>query len=306
MLDPCFEVLDKRFAGYVMGNVHIDVLASDVGLRWSEGPVWFGDGRYLLWSDIPNNRIMRWDETDGSVSVYRNPSNYTNGHTRDRQGRLVSCEHGGRRVSRTEYDGRVTVLADSHNGKRLNSPNDVVVKSDDTVWFTDPSYGILSEYEGHQSEPEQDGCHVYRFDPKSGTLKAVATDFLKPNGLAFSPDEKLLYVADTGASHEPDGPKHIRRFQVRDDGTLAGGEVFAESTSGLFDGFRLDHHGNIWTSAGDGVHCYSPDGTLIGKIKVPEVVANVCFGGAKKNRLFICATTSLRSVFLNTRGVQTP
>jgi gluconolactonase len=306
MLDPCFEVLDKRFAGYVMGNVHVDVLASDVGLRWSEGPVWFGDGRYLLWSDIPNNRIMRWDETDGSVSVYRNPSNYTNGHTRDRQGRLVSCEHGGRRVSRTEYDGRVTVLADSHNGKRLNSPNDVVVKSDDTVWFTDPSYGILSEYEGHQSEPEQDGCHVYRFDPKSGALKTVATDFLKPNGLAFSPDEKLLYVADTGASHDPDGPKHIRRFQVRDDGTLAGGEVFADCTAGLFDGFRLDHHGNIWTSAGDGVHCYTPDGTLIGKIKVPEVVANVCFGGAKKNRLFICATTSLRSVYLNTRGVQTP
>ncbi len=306
MLDPCFEVLDKRFAGYVMGNVHIDVLASDVGLRWSEGPVWFGDGRYLLWSDIPNNRIMRWDETDGSVSVYRNPSNYTNGHTRDRQGRLVSCEHGGRRVSRTEHDGRVTVLADSHNGKRLNSPNDVVVKSDDTVWFTDPSYGILSEYEGHQSEPEQDGCHVYRFDPKSGALKAIATDFVKPNGIAFSPDEKLLYVADTGASHDPDGPKHIRRFQVRDDGTLAGGEVFADCTFGLFDGFRLDYHGNIWTSAGDGVHCYAPDGTLIGKIKVPEVVANVCFGGLKKNRLFICATTSLRSVYLNTRGVQTP
>ncbi|MGO4127928.1 SMP-30/gluconolactonase/LRE family protein [Inquilinus sp. YAF38] len=306
MLDPCFEVLDKRFAGYVMGNVHIDVLASDIGLRWSEGPVWFGDGRYLLWSDIPNNRIMRWDETDGSVSVYRNPSNYTNGHTRDRQGRLVSCEHGGRRVSRTEYDGRVTVLADSHNGKRLNSPNDVVVKSDDTVWFTDPSYGILSEYEGHQSEPEQDGCHVYRFDPKSGALKAIATDFVKPNGIAFSPDEKLLYVADTGASHDPDGPKHIRRFQVRDDGTLAGGEVFADCTAGLFDGFRLDHHGNIWTSAADGVHCYAPDGALIGKIKVPEVVANVCFGGVKKNRLFICATTSLRSVYLNTRGVQTP
>lgn len=306
MLDPCFEVLDKRFAGYVMGNVHIDVLASDIGLRWSEGPVWFGDGRYLLWSDIPNNRIMRWDETDGSVSVYRNPSNYTNGHTRDRQGRLVSCEHGGRRVSRTEYDGRVTVLADSHNGKRLNSPNDVVVKSDDTVWFTDPSYGILSEYEGHQSEPEQDGCHVYRFDPKSGVLKAIATDFVKPNGIAFSPDETLLYVADTGASHDPEGPKHIRRFQVRDDGTLAGGEVFADCTAGLFDGFRLDHHGNIWTSAADGVHCYAPDGALIGKIKVPEVVANVCFGGVKKNRLFICATTSLRSVYLNTRGVQTP
>ena len=306
MLDPCFEVLDKRFASYVMGNVHIDVLASDIGLRWSEGPVWFGDGRYLLWSDIPNNRIMRWDETDGSVSVYRNPSNHTNGHTRDRQGRLISCEHGGRRVSRTEYDGRITVLADSHNGKRLNSPNDVVVKSDDTVWFTDPSYGILSEYEGHQSELEQDGCHVYRFDPTSGALKTVATDFVKPNGLAFSPDEKLLYIADTGASHDPDGPKHIRRFQVRDDGTLAGGEVFADCTTGLFDGFRVDHHGNIWTSAADGVHCYTPDGTLIGKIKVPEVVANVCFGGVKKNRLFICATTSLRAVYLNTRGVQTP
>lgn len=306
MLDrTVFEVLDDRFGRYVMGNVHMDVLVKDYGIRWAEGPVWFGDGRFLLWSDIPNNRILRWDETDGSVSVFRNPSNYTNGHTRDRQGRLVSCEHGGRRVSRTEHDGRITVLADNYQGKKLNSPNDVVVKSDDTIWFTDPSYGILGDYEGHKSESEVH-CNVYRLDPKSGALAAVATDFVKPNGIAFSPDESLLYVADTGASHDPNGPKHIRRFRVRDNGTLEGGEVFADCTYGFFDGFRLDEDGNVWTSAGDGVHCYTPDGALIGKIKTPEVVANVCFGGAKKNRLFICATTMLVSVFLNTRGVQTP
>lgn len=306
MLDrTVFEVLDDRFGQYVMGNVHMDVLAKDCGIRWAEGPVWFGDGRYLLWSDIPNNRMMRWDETDGSVSTYRSPSNYTNGHTRDRQGRLVSCEHGGRRVSRTEPDGTITILADSYQGKKLNSPNDVVVKSDDTIWFTDPSYGILSDYEGHKAEPEIH-CNVYRLDPKSGSLTAVATDFVKPNGLAFSPDESLLYIADTGASHDPNGPKHIRRFRVRDNGTLEGGEVFADCTYGFFDGFRLDTEGNIWSSAGDGVHCYTPDGTLIGKIKTPEVVANVCFGGTKKNRLFICATTMILSVFVNARGVQTP
>lgn len=306
MLDTTvFEVLDPRFGQYVMGNVHMDVLVKDFGIRWAEGPVWFGDGRYLLWSDIPNNRILRWDETDGGTSVFRSPANHTNGHTRDRAGRLISCEHGGRRVSRTEPDGSVVTLVDSYQGKRLNSPNDVVVKSDDTIWFTDPPYGILSDYEGHMAEPELN-CNVYRFDPRSGSLTAVATDFDKPNGIAFSPDEKLLYVADTGASHDPDGPRHIRRFSVREDGTLSGGEVFAECTYGFFDGFRLDMDGNIWTSAGDGVHCYTPDGSLIGKIKTPEVVANVCFGGIKKNRLFICATTMLLSVYLNTRGVQTP
>jgi gluconolactonase len=306
MLDPCFEVLDRRFARYVMSNVHIDVLARDMGIRWAEGPVWFGDGRYLLWSDIPNNRILRWDETDGRVSVFRSPSNYTNGHTRDRQGRLISCEHGGRRISRTEHDGHVVTLADSYEGGRLNSPNDVVVKSDDTIWFTDPSYGIDSQYEGHQSDHEVAGCHVYRFDPSNGKLTAVATDFEKPNGLAFSPDERLLYVVDTGATHIAEGPRYIRRFQVRDDGTLGGGEVFADCTCGLFDGLRADRHGNVWSSAGDGVHCYTPDGALVGKIRTSEVVANVCFGGAKKNRLFICATTSLLAVYLNTEGAQTP
>ena len=295
-----FEVIDPSFEAGFVGHARVERLWT--GARWSEGPVWFAAGRHLLWSDIPNNRMMRWDETDGSVSVYRQPSNNTNGHTVDRLGRLVSCEHLGRRVTRTEHDGSVTVIADSYEGKRLNSPNDVVVKSDGSIWFTDPSYGILMDYEGARAESEIGACHVYRVSPE-GESSIAANNYLKPNGLAFSPDESLLYIADTGATHAENGPRHIRRHSVAPDGTLSGGEVFADCTEGLFDGFRCDTDGRIWTSAADGVHCLDPTGKLIGKVHIPELVANVCFGGPKLNRLFICGTTSLYSVFLNVNGV---
>ncbi|MEM8802118.1 MAG: SMP-30/gluconolactonase/LRE family protein [Pseudomonadota bacterium] len=295
-----FEVIDPAFEACFVGHARVERLWT--GARWSEGPVWHAAGRYLLWSDIPNNRILRWDDTDGSVSVFRQPSNNSNGHTVDRKGRLVSCEHLTRRVTRTEFDGSITVIADSFDGKRLNSPNDVVVKSDGSIWFTDPSYGILMDYEGDRAEQEQDGCHVYRVSP-SGEITRVAEDYLKPNGLAFSPDESVLYIADTGMTHAPDGPKHIRQHGVNEDCTLSDGDVLAECTEGLFDGFRVDTDGRIWTSAADGVHCLKPDGTLIGKIKIPEFVGNVCFGGAKLNRLFICGTTSLYSAYLNVNGV---
>ena len=294
------QVLDPEFNACIIGHARVERLWT--GARWSEGPAWFAAGRYLLWSDIPNNRILRWDETDGSVSVFREPANNTNGHTVDRQGRLVSCEHGARRVTRTELDGSITVLADRWQDRRLNSPNDVVVKSDGSVWFTDPDYGILYEYEGSRANSEIGTCQVYRIDP-AGAVTAVATDYDKPNGLAFSPDERWLYIADTGVTHTPDGPRHIRRHAVREDGTLGEGTLFATCTAGLFDGFRLDRQGRIWTSAGDGVHCYAPDGRLIGKVLIPETVANVCFGGARLNRLFICGTTSLYSYFTNVNGV---
>jgi gluconolactonase len=296
-----FEVSDPAFEACIIGHARVERLWT--GARWSEGPVWFAAGRYLLWSDIPNNRILRFDETDGSVSVFREPSNNSNGHTVDRQGRLVSCEHLARRVTRTEHDGTLTVLADRYQGKRLNSPNDVVVKSDGTIWFTDPSYGIMMDYEGDRADSEIGACHVYRLDPDTGDLRIAADDYVKPNGLAFSPDESLLYVADTGVTHTPGGPAHIRAHSVEADGTLSGGAVLADCTAGVFDGFRADHDGRIWTSAADGVHCLTPEGALIGKIVIPELVANVCFGGPKLNRLFICGTTSLYSVFLNVNGV---
>lgn len=297
-----FEVLDPRFEKLVFGNVKVEKLWT--GCRWAEGPAWFAAGRYLVWSDIPNDRMLRWDETDGSVSVFRQPALNTNGHTVDLQGRLVSCEHRGRCVSRTEHDGTRSVLASHFEGKRLNSPNDVVVRSDGTIWFTDPSYGIDSDYEGDASPNEQGAQRVYRLDPAGGALGVVASDFVQPNGLAFSPDESLLYIVDTGATHVAGGPHHVRRFRVNADGTLAGGEVFATCGAGLYDGLRVDVKGHLWLSAGDGVHCHAPDGTLLGKIRIPETVANVCFGGAKLNRLFICGTTSLYAVYLNTRGAR--
>jgi gluconolactonase len=303
MSDLYFETLDPRFRRLFISTAKLDTLY--VGCRWAEGPVYFAAGRMLVWSDIPNNRMLRLDECSGQVAVFRQPSNYSNGNTVDRQGRLVTCEHGERRVSRTEIDGSVTTLAGAHAGKRLNSPNDVVVKSDDSVWFTDPTYGIDTDYEGNKAASEQAANYVYRVDPHSGKVSAVAGDFVQPNGLAFSLDESMLYIADTGRTHRADGPAHIRRFAVQDDGTLSGGEVFAECTAGLFDGFRLDAAGRIWTSAADGVHCYDPDGTLIGKIRVPEVVANVCFGGEKLNYLYICGTTSLYGVRLPVNGHKT-
>lgn len=297
-----YEIIDPRFRTLVNGNVRLDQLYT--GCRWAEGPAWFGAGRYLVWSDIPNNRQMRYDETDGSVSVFRVPSNNSNGNTVDRQGRQVTCEHGMRRVTRTEHDGTITVVAERFEGKRFNSPNDVVVKSDGSIWFTDPTYGIDSDYEGHKSESEIGRSNVYRVDPASGAVTAVITDMVKPNGLAFSRDEGQLYVADTGRTHGAQNPAHIRVFDIK-DGKASGGRVFADCTVGLFDGFRLDVDGRIWSSAEDGVHCYEPDGTLIGKILVPEAVANVCFGGIKRNRLYICATTSLYAIYVITNGIKT-
>jgi len=265
------------------------------GCRWAEGPAWFGAGRYLVWSDIPNNRMLRWDEVTGTVGVFRQPSGHANGNTVDAQGRLVSCEHGNRRVTRTEHDGSITVLADRYQGLRFNSPNDVVVRSDGSIWFTDPSYGISSYYEGDKAESEIGANHVYRVDPTTGACRAVTDDFEGPNGLAFSPDEQTLYICDSTR-------RHLRSFAVQEDGSLSGGAVLATCTEGTFDGFRLDDEGRIWTSAGDGVHCYHPDGTLIGKVLVPETVSNVAFGGSRRNQLFITATTSLYTIHTGVRA----
>ena len=299
-----FEVIEPEFQSCLVGHARVERLWT--GARWSEGPAWFPAGRYLVWSDIPNNRLLRWDETDGTVSVFRSPSYNANGNIVDREGRLVSCEHLARRVTRTEHDGSITVIADHYRGMRLNSPNDVVVKSDGSIWFSDPSYGILIDYEGGRAESEIGQCHVYRWDPDSQEIEAVATDYMKPNGLAFSLDESHLFISDTGISHDENGPAHIRCHKVNADGkTLGKGHVFSECTNGVFDGFRLDAEGRIWSSAGDGVHCINKDGQLIGKIRIPEIVANVCFGGPRLNRLFIAGTTSLYSAFLAVNGAKT-
>ncbi|HYW84619.1 MAG TPA: SMP-30/gluconolactonase/LRE family protein [Spirochaetia bacterium] len=292
------EVVSPKFRSLTLFNAAVETLYT--GTRWGEGPVWFGDAQHLLWSDIPNNRMLRWTDGPG-VSVFRSPSNYSNGNTRDRQGRLVTCEHGTRRVTRTEHDGRITVVADSYAGKKLNSPNDVVVKSDDTIWFSDPPYGILNDYEGGRAESELDGSFVFCFDPRTAQLTIASGDLERPNGLAFSPDESLLYVSDTGES-----ARHIKVFSVRENNRLTDGRVFAKVSPGVSDGFRLDEHGNIWTSARDGVHCISPQGELLGKILLPDIISNVVFGGLRKNRLFATGANSLFSIYLNCRGVQTP
>jgi gluconolactonase len=294
--DP-YEVIDERFAS-VQGDSRLERLFD--GCRWAEGPVYVPAGRYLLFSDIPNDRIMRWDECTGVVGVFRAPSRHTNGGMLDREGRLVSCEHSGRRVTRTEHDGSLTVIADRFEGKRLNSPNDVVVKSDGSVWFTDPSYGIDSDYEGDRAESEIGGCHVYRVDPSDGACRMVADDFVRPNGLAFSADERRLFIADTRLNH-------IRVFDVAGDGTLSNSREFAQCSAGRFDGLRFDEDGRLWAAAGDGVHCFAADGTLIGKIRVPDpAVSNVVFGGPKRNRLFICATTAIYSLHLHANGLPRP
>ncbi|TDE52888.1 SMP-30/gluconolactonase/LRE family protein [Nonomuraea mesophila] len=288
-----FDVLDERFAA-VNGDDRVERLHT--GTRWAEGPVYFPAGRFLVWSDIPNDRMLRWDETTGVVGTFRQPAGYSNGNTLDREGRMITCEHGNRRVTRTEHDGSITVIADRWQGRRFNSPNDAVVRSDGSIWFTDPPYGILSDYEGHAAEQEIDGCHVYRADPVTGEVRVVADDFVRPNGLAFSPDESLLYIADTRA-------RHLRVFDVREDGSLAGGKVFAEGTeSDNYDGIRLDHTGRVWTAAGKAVLCYDPDGTLIGRLRLPEFTANLVFGGPKRNRLFITASTSLYSLMTSVTG----
>lgn len=300
-----FEVMDPRFARKVLGNVGLEELYS--GCRWAEGPVWFSDHDCLYFSDIPNQRVLRYLASDNSVSVAMQPSNFANGHTRDRQGRMVSCEHGTRRVTRTELDGTVTVLADQFEGKRLNSPNDVVVKSDGSIWFTDPSYGIISDYEGYLSPQEQPVRGVYRLDGETGAATLVIDDFIQPNGLAFSPDESVLYVADSGASHDPAALRHIRAFTVVEDGRRVE-EIgpFAVIDVGIPDGFRVDSEGWIWCSAGDGVQVFDERGKLCGKIRVPQTVSNLTFGGQRRNRLFITATTSLYAVYVNARGAQTP
>lgn len=301
--DPAVEVVDPRFNKYRVGSAVIERIWT--GGRWTEGPAWFGDGRFLLWSDIPNNRIMRWCEETGAVSVFRGHSNYSNGNTRDRQGRLITCEHGARRVTRTEHDGSITVLLDSFQGHRLNAPNDLVVHSDGSIWFTDPGYGILTNYEGYRAEFELP-TNVYRIDPHTGQATVVVGDFERPNGLCFSPDETRLYIVDTGS------PQHIRVFDVAEHGKLTNDRVFVNMVPGSSDGIRVDVDGNLWSAAGwggegfDGVHCYTPDGDLIGRIHLPEPCANLCFGGSRKNRLFMTASQSVYSLYVDTTGAQTP
>jgi gluconolactonase len=298
--DPLVQVIDASFAKYKLNLAKVERLAT--GMRWAEGPVWFGDGRYLLWSDIPNQRMMKWEEETGVVSVFRKPSNFANGNTRDRQGRLVTCEHGSRRVTRTEYDGRITVIADRFDGKPLNSPNDVVVKSDGSIWFTDPYFGLLGYYEGYVAKQEL-STNVYRVDGHSGQITLVAAGIDRPNGLCFSPDESRLYVVDCGT------PRSIQAFDVVDGGTcLANQRKFIDAGPGTPDGMRCDVDGNLWCGWGmgtaelDGVAIFNPAGQLIGRINLPERCANLCFGGLQRNRLFMCASTSIYSLYVNTQG----
>ena len=300
--DPAVESLDKRFDRYKIFNAGVERLAT--GGRWCEGPVWFGDGRCLLWSDIPNNCIMRWDETSRLATPWRKPSHNSNGNTRDRQGRLVTCEHGGRRITRTEHDGAITVLMDSYQGKRLNSPNDIVVKSDGTIWFSDPTFGIRGHYEGDRAEPELP-TNLYRFDPASRVATVMSGDIDHPNGLAFSPDERTLYVVESGAR-----PRRIRVFDVAEDGRLSNDRVFHQCEADQSpDGFRCDIDGNLWAGWGtgenlDGVLVFAPDGNPIGRIHLPERCANLCFGGVSRNRLFMAASRSIYALYVNTQGVK--
>jgi gluconolactonase len=307
--DQHIQTLDKRFKG-VVGTGAVERVAT--GMRWAEGPAYFRAGRYLIFSDIPNNRMMRLLEDDNHLSVFRTPSFNSNGNTVDPQGRLVTCEHSGRRVTRTEHDGTITVIADSYNGNKLNSPNDVMVASNGSIWFTDPTYGIKGDYEGLQAQPEQEKHNVYRVDGQTGKVTVVIDDFVQPNGITLSPDEKRLYVIDSGITDG--GPAHIRVFDVDiDSGSVSNGRVFAEGFApGLTDGMRCDVDGNVWCSMGwadpreDGVRCYSPEGQLLGKIHVPETVANLTFGGLLRNRLYICGSTSLYAVYVNTQGAMRP
>ncbi|MCB8876617.1 SMP-30/gluconolactonase/LRE family protein [Acidisoma silvae] len=293
-----YEILDPRFNKLIFGPARLEKLHT--GMRWAEGPVYVPAAKSLLWSDIPNNRLMRFDETDSSVSVFEYPCGNQNGHTLDHQGRVIACEHSGRRVSRLEHDGTWTNLVDNFQGKRLNSPNDAIVKSDGSIWFTDPTYGIDTEYEGDAAESEIGSSDVYRLDPETGEMTMVVSDLLKPNGLAFSPKEDLLYIADTGFSHDPLCTPKIVTYTVATDGrSVSRKDVFATMEGGLYDGFRVDRSGNIWTSAGEAVAIYAPDGVMIGRIPIGEIVANVTFGGPKRNRLYITAQTSLYSIFVN-------
>ena len=299
--DPNIEILDPRFAPLVLPMAAIEVIAS--GCRFTEGPVWFGDLRCLLWSDIPNDRIMKWEEETGAVSLFRKPSHYANGNTRDRQGRLLTCEHDSQRLTRTEHDGTITVIADSFDGKRLTGPNDVVVKSDGSIWFSDNGAGTRGNYLGHQA-PQELPYRVYRVDPRTGALSVVVDDMGRPNGLAFSPDESRLYVVDTPNT----GPRTTRVYDVAADGArLQQGRLFFDASPGFADGIRVDTEGNVWAgfSGGegqDGVAVFAPDGALIGRILLPERCANVCFGGVKRNRLFMAASQSVYSLFVEAQG----
>ena len=307
--DPAVEVIDPRFAKYAVGNAAVERLYT--GARWAEGPVWFGDGRYLLFSDIPNNRMLRWLEDTGEVTVFRSPSNYSNGNYRDHQGRLLTCEHDTRRLTRTEHDGTITVLMDQFQGKKLNAPNDLAVHSDGAIWFTDPGYGIMSNYEGHKAAFELP-TNVYRLDPNTRQVTVVASDMDKPNGICFSPDEKKLYIVDTGVPKHAGDPHPIRVYDVEDGARLKNGRLFVNMAPGSSDGIRCDVDGNVWSAAGwagegyNGVHVFAPEGALIGKIHLPETCANLCFGGSKKNRLFMAASQSLYSLYVGTQGAQAP
>lgn len=307
--DAAIEVVDPRFAKYRVLSAAVERLYT--GARWAEGPVWFGDGRYLLFSDIPNNRMLRWLEDTGEVSVFRSPSNYSNGNYRDRQGRLLTCEHNTRRLTRTEHDGTIAVLMDHYQGKPLNAPNDLAVHSDGAIWFTDPGYGIMSNYEGHKAAFELP-ANVYRLDPNTREVSVVAGDLEKPNGICFSPDEKKMYIVDTGVPKHPADPRPIRVYDVEDGKRLKNGRMFVNMAPGTSDGIRCDVDGNVWSAAGwgpegfNGVHVFAPDGVLIGKIHLPETCANLCFGGTKKDRLFMAASQSLYSLYVGTEGAQVP
>jgi gluconolactonase len=295
----CTESYDPRFRQLVLFNAELELLAE--GFRWLEGPVWFGDHQCLLFNDIPGNRTLRWSEQHG-VTPFLEPSAFANGQTRDLQGRLIQCHHRSRCLTRLEHNGTTTTLVSQARGQRLNAPNDVVVKRDGSIWFSDPLYGLMNDYEGGRQSSEQPPA-LYRLDPASGSAEAVATDFDGPNGLAFSPDEQLLYVAESGAPGAREPRQYIRRFQVNGDGlSLSGGEVFHTITPGWADGFRVDEHGNLWCGAADGVHVIAPDGTLLGKVLVPRRVSNLCFGDRYGSRLFLCASTALYALFTNTRG----
>ena len=303
LLPPGTESYDPRFDSLILFNAELELLAD--GFRWLEGPVWFGDHQCLLFNDLPNNRTLRWSERHG-ISSFRESSDYGNGQTRDRQGRLITCHHRSRCLTRLEHDGTSTTLVTQSDGKRLNAPNDVVVKSDGSIWFSDPLYGLINDYEGGRQGSEQPAA-LYRLDPSTGELSRMASDFDGPNGLAFSPDERKLYVVESGAPGALEPRQYIRVFDVSEDGrSLSGGEVFHKITPGWADGFRVDEHGNLWCGAGDGVHCIAPDGTLLGKVLVPKRVSNLCFGDRFHSRLFICASSSLYALFTNTRGVQRP
>ncbi len=295
-----YEIVEKAFGDMVAPIFPPEEVFKD-GL-FTEGPAYFPAGRYLLFTDIPNDRILRLDETNGSISVFRQDCGHPNGQTVDLEGRLLSCEHRFRRVSRTEHDGSIITIADRWRGKKLNSPNDTVVTSDGAVWFTDPTYGILHDLDGIKADPEIGGCHVYRVDPLSGEVEAKITDMVMPNGLAFSADERTLYVVDSGKSHFAGGPAHIRAFKVDDDNRLAGGEVFAECGVGIFDGLRLDSDDNLWITAGDGVHCYNKNAGMLGKINLGKIAANLTFAGPRRNVMYICAMNGVYRVRLKVNG----